>query len=181
MFQVTEISLKKLKKTKLLKRKHSKQQIQSCCKSLQKHGQYQPIIVSQNEILCGNLVYDAAKILKYKKLSIIELGHLSEEKKKEIRFLDNHTFELSNWKDNALKELLMMLDIEQMQEYGFTQDDSYRIINDLDDQSIKISDLQKDLGIKDTYYCPECGWQGTIQEIEVDEGETQIGTNKNIG
>lgn len=166
MLEVTEISLKKLKKTKLIKRKHSKQQIQMCCKSLKKHGQYQPLVVSQNQILCGNLVYDAAKLLKYKKLSIIELGPLSEEKKKEIRFLDNRTFELSSWKDNALKQLLMMLDVQQMQDYGFSEEDSYRIINDLDNDTIKVSDLEKDLGIKDTYYCIECGWQGTLQEIQ---------------
>ena len=165
MFEITEVSLRKLKKTKLLKRRHNKQQIQKCCKSLQTHGQYQPLIVSENEILCGNLVYDAAKALKYKKLSVVELGKLSEQKKKEIRFLDNHTFELLNWKDNALKDLLMRLEVNEMQDYGFTEEDSYRIINELDDETINVVDLEKDLGIKDTYYCPECGWQGTIEEI----------------
>ena len=98
--QIEEIALSKLRKTKLLKRKHSPDQMQRCVHSLMTYGQYSPLVVSENEILCGTLVYDAMKRLKMRRAKIIQVGHLSEEKKKELRYLDNRTFEMSFWKDD---------------------------------------------------------------------------------
>jgi phosphoketolase len=85
------------------------------------YGQYAPIVVSDNEVLCGTLIYDALKRLKIKTVYIVQVGKLSEEKKKELRYLDNRTFDMSFWKDDALKVFLMGLDKEQLDDCGFTE------------------------------------------------------------
>ena len=72
------MALSKLRKTKLLKRKHSPDQLERCIHSLMTYGQYSPLVVSGNEILCGTLVYDAMKRLKMRRASIIQVGELSE-------------------------------------------------------------------------------------------------------
>src|SRR5574344_1525008 len=104
---IVEIALSKLRKTKLLKRKHPKEQLDRCIHSIETYGQYSPLVVSGNEILCGTLVYDALKKLKTRRAKIVQVGELTEEKKRELRYLDNRTFEMSFWKDEELKIHLM--------------------------------------------------------------------------
>jgi hypothetical protein len=42
------------------------------------YGQYSPLVISGNEILCGTLVYDAMKRLKMRRASVVQVGELSE-------------------------------------------------------------------------------------------------------
>ena len=105
--EIQEVALSKLRKTKLLKRRHSPDQLDRCVHSLVTYGQYSPLVVSGNEILCGTLVYDAMKRLKMRHAKIVQVGELSDEKKRELRYLDNRTFEMSFWKDDELKMFLM--------------------------------------------------------------------------
>ena len=164
--QIEEIALSKLRKTKLLKRKHSTDQMQRCVHSLMTYGQYSPLVVSENEILCGTLVYDAMKRLKMRRAKIIQVGHLSEEKKKELRYLDNRTFEMSFWKDDELKMFLMSLEKNELQDCGFKEDEVEQMINGFLDEGIKAKKtiLQELNNQPETWYCPECGWTGNIQE-----------------
>ena len=163
--QIEQVKLTSLKKTKLLKRKHSKEQMQRCIHSLLTYGQYTPIVVSDNEVLCGTLIYDALKRLKKKTVFIVQVGELSEEKKKELRYLDNRTFDMSFWKDDALKVFLMVLDKEQLDDCGFTEREAQTLINGfIDDGKTAKKKLLQDLNKQpDTWYCPQCGWQGTIE------------------
>lgn len=163
--QIEEVKISSLKKTKLLKRKHSKEQMQRCIHSLLTYGQYTPIVVSDNEVLCGTLIYDALKRLKKKTVFIVQVGELSEEKKKELRYLDNRTFDMSFWKDDALKVFLMGLDKEQLDDCGFTEREAQALINGfIDDGKTAKKKLLQDLNEQpDTWYCPECGWQGTVE------------------
>ena len=163
--QIEQVKLTSLKKTKLLKRKHSKEQMQRCIHSLLTYGQYAPIVVSDNEVLCGTLIYDALKRLKIKTVYIVQVGKLSEEKKKELRYLDNRTFDMSFWKDDALKVFLMGLDKEQLDDCGFTEREAQALINGfIDDGKTAKKKLLQDLNEQpDTWYCPSCGWQGTIE------------------
>ena len=167
--KIEQVSIRKIKKSAFFKRKHDAEQIQLCCLSLKRHGQYQPIIVSEGQILCGNLIYQSAKKLGWKKVQIYNLGKLSQQKKKQIRFLDNHTFDLSSWKEEQLKQLLMSIQTCDIQNFGFTQQQAYVFINDLNDQDITISQMQKDLDVDDIYFCRQCGWQGTLKEIKNDQ------------
>ena len=163
--QIEQVKLTSLKKTKLLKRKHSKEQMQRCIHSLLTYGQYTPIVVSDNEVLCGTLIYDALKRLKIKTVYIVQVGELSEEKKKELRYLDNRTFDMSFWKDDALKVFLMGLDKEQLDDCGFTEREAQALINGfVDEGKTAKKKLLQDLNEQpDTWYCPQCGWQGTIE------------------
>lgn len=160
-------SIRKLKKSKFFKRKHNNQQIKNCCISLNTYGQYQPIVVSVNQILCGTLIYQSAKVLGWKKIQVYDLGQLSDQKKKQIRYLDNKTFQLSSWKQDELKQLLMMLQTEDICKYGFTEEQAYLYVNDLtEQQQIKFQQSKETLDVCDIYYCQECGWQGTKQELK---------------
>ena len=165
---IEQIALSKLRKTKLLKRKHTNDQLQRCIHSIMTYGQYQPIIVSKNEILCGNLVYDALKRLKSRKAKIVQLGELSEQKKRELRYLDNRTFEMSFWKDDDLKVFLMELSKQQLQDCGFKEDQVEQMINGFNESGNSAKSKKNILNElneqPDTWYCPECGWTGTIEE-----------------
>jgi len=161
---IEEIPLSKLHKTKLLKRKHSDDQMDRCVHSLLTYGQYQPLVVSGNEILCGTLVYDAMKRLKMRYAKIVQVGELSEEKKKELRYLDNRTFEMSFWKDDALKIFLMGVENERLEDFGFSMKEVDEMINGFfeENKAPRKSELEKLNQQPDTWYCPGCGWIGTL-------------------
>lgn len=164
--KIEEILVSKLKKTKLIKRKHDKNQLEKCIHSISTYGQYAPIVISENEILCGTLVFDAIKKLKIKKVKVVQVGELSDEKKKELRYLDNRTFDMSFWKEEELKIFLMSLDKEDLFNCGFDELETENFINGFDGNSKTIkSKLLKELNKQpEIWYCPECGWQGIIEE-----------------
>lgn len=164
--QIQQMALSKLRKTKLLKRKHSSDQLQRCIHSLMTYGQYSPLVISGNEILCGTLVYDAMKRLKMRRAYIVQVGELSEQKKRQLRYLDNRTFEMSFWKDNQLKMFLMGLEKDELQDCGFKEDEVENMINGFvqEGNSAKKSVLRQLNEQPQTWYCPKCGWQGTFQE-----------------
>lgn len=170
-FQTVKIS--SLKKTKLLKRRHSKDQLQRCINSLQNYGQYQPLVVSRSEILCGTLVYDAMRKLKMKTATVIQVGELSEEKKRELRYLDNRTFDMSFWFDDKLKIFLMGLDHSELERCAFNDLEVENLINGFSEEvgKVKKKALQELNEQPDTWYCPKCGWTGTVQEKNEDGEE----------
>ena len=140
--------------------------MQRCIHSLMTYGQYSPLVVSGNEILCGTLVYDAMKRLKMRRAKIVQVGELSEEKKRELRYLDNRTFEMSFWKDDELKMFLMSLEKNELEDCGFKEDEVEQMINGFIDEGKKakknvLQELNKQPEI---WYCQECGWTGTFQE-----------------
>lgn len=165
---VEEIALSKLRKTKLLKRKHSSDQLEKCIHSVKTYGQYSPLVVSGNEILCGTLVYDALKKLKMRRAKVVQVGELSDEKKRELRYLDNRTFEMSFWKDDELKMFLMSLDNDELKNCGFDEMETENFINGFIEQnkSIKSKVLSELNEQPEIWYCPECGWNGTLEEKE---------------
>ena len=164
--KIQEVALSKLRKTKLLKRRHSPDQLDRCVHSLVTYGQYSPLVVSGNEILCGTLVYDAMKRLKMRHAKIVQVGELSDEKKRELRYLDNRTFEMSFWKDDELKVFLMGLEKNQLEDCGFREEEVEQMINGFADEGEKAKkSVLKELNEQpDTWYCPECGWTGTVDE-----------------
>ena len=169
--KIEQIALSKLRKTKLLKRKHSADQLDRCVHSLMTYGQYSPLVVSGNEILCGTLVYDAMKRLKMRHAKIVQVGELSEEKKRELRYLDNRTFEMSFWKDDELKMFLMGLGKQELENCGFKEDEVEQMINGFQEEGkeAKKSIIRELNEQKDTWFCPECGWTGTIEEDDENE------------
>ena len=82
------VKIEDLKIPEYIKRHHSKSQIDKCISSLTRYDQYQPIVVSGNEILCGVLVFIALKKMGKTEIWVNDLGELPLEKKKEIRYLE---------------------------------------------------------------------------------------------
>lgn len=136
------------------KRHHSKSQISRCVRSLERHGQYQPIVVSENEILCGVLVYLALQKMKREKIWVVDLGELPLDKKKEIRYLDNQIFDIEGWDDLRIKSYLMDLDTSKLEDVAFTQDEVEQIINMDPEEELK------KMKIESIWECDACGWSG---------------------
>lgn len=157
---IVQMPLKKLKKSKFFKRNHNSEQIQYGCVSLERNGQYQPIIVSQNQILCGNLIFECAKKLGWKKVFVYDLGKISEQKKRQIRFIDNHTFQTSAWKQQKLKQFLMMLETNRLQDFGFDEEYAFSYVNDLGNEDL-IKQVKQNQN-NQIYYCQKCGWSGQL-------------------
>lgn len=166
--KVIEIKLSKLSKYAYLKRRHSSDQLQRCIHSIERYGQYAPLVISDGEVICGQLVFDALKRLKRKTAFVVDLGPLSEEKKKEIRYIDNQTFDISGWKDDVLKDYIIGLDNDNLVDSGFTQEEAERLVNDDD---VETATSKKELldGFKQKWYCQECGWTGTEDDVLHDD------------
>lgn len=167
--KIQQVLISKLRKTRLLKRKHSQDQLQRCIHSLMTYGQYSPLVVSGNEILCGVLVFDAMKRLKMKKAMVVQVGELSEQKKRELRYLDNRTFEMSFWKNDELKIFLMALQKNELQDCGFKEEQVQQMINGFIEQGKQAKkSVMKQLNKQpDTWYCPDCGWTGTLNQKQI--------------
>ena len=95
-----------------------------------------------------------------RRAKVVQVGELSEEKKKELRYLDNRTFEMSFWKDDELKIFLMGLEKNELEDCGFKEDEVEQMINGFIDEGkrAKKNILQKLNQQEDVWYCPECGW-----------------------
>ena len=159
-FKIEEVRLDTLVVPGYLKRKHSSEQIDRCIKSLEIHGQYQPIVVSRDEILCGVLIFMAMKKMGMKTILVHDLGILSEGKKKEIRYLDNQIFDIETWDEFKIKDLLMSLDKIGVEKVGFTEDEVELFVN----QEPKEVKNKRDSLFHDQYVCDHCGWTGTEEE-----------------
>lgn len=166
MCEIKELAISKLKKYGCLKRRHSRVQMEKCIHSIERYGQYAPIVVSENEVICGQLVFDALKKLKKKKVFAVDLGILSDEQKKEIRFVDNQTFDSGDWNIENLKDSLMKIGFDSLEDIGFDYDEANNLINDIEVDEIQIKDVEVE------YECVTCGWVGTkseINKLEVNE------------
>lgn len=143
-------------------REHPQEQIERFIKEFQLHGQYQPIVTSGNEILCGALIYLAIKQIGNETCFINDIGYLPLEKKKEIRYLDNQIFDIEDWDEEAIKKFLMNLNIGEFEKFGFTDEEANLFIN-LEPEEIKVA-TTSNITFKEQWECDNCGWKGTINE-----------------
>ena len=141
-------------------RHHSKESIDAIKKSLQTFGQQKPIVVnSQNVVLAGNGILEAARGLLWEKIEVrrSELADLDQEA---YKITDNRIAELSKWNYENLEENIDFLrskNYEEMAVLGFTEAQDANIVNgEADEQFFK--DLSKKTeGAKETLaeYVPE--------------------------
>jgi ParB-like chromosome segregation protein Spo0J len=140
-----------------LNREHSEEQLERCMRSLELHGQYQPIVVSGNEIVCGVLIYTALKRLGRPTVWVNDLGDIGEERKREIRYIDNQIFDIEDWDESRLKQLLMELPSEDLDRYGFSKAETEALVN------MEVPEARKDLSAwNDEWECDSCGWKGRL-------------------
>ena len=150
------VKIEDLKIPEYIKRHHSKSQIDKCISSLTRYDQYQPIVVSGNEILCGVLVFIALKKMGKTEIWVNDLGELPLEKKKEIRYLDNQIFDIEDWDEQRIKSYLMDIDTSKLDSIGFTQKEAEDLINFENDLNMK------EPKIETIWECESCGWKGKI-------------------
>jgi len=174
---IEEVPVASLRKTSLLRRRHSRDQLDRCVHSLLTYGQYSPLVVSGNEILCGTLVYDALRRIKAKTARIVQVGELSEEKRRELRYLDNRTFEMSFWKNDDLKLFLMGLDKGFLENCGYREEEVEQMVNGFADEGGRAKrSLIRELNDQpEEWYCPKCGWKGTFVEDGQEPSGSAIG------
>ena len=78
--------------------------------------------------------------------------------------MDNRTFEMSFWKSDELKMFLMSLEKEKLEDCGFNEQEVEEMINGFNEEgnAAKKSVLKELNRQPETWYCPECGWEGTL-------------------
>lgn len=147
-----------LLKTNLNKVKHhNKKNIQSIIQSLNKFGQYSPLIVNKSncEILKGVGTYLAMKKLKWKTCKVCFVD-LDDKAQKELIILDNRTSQLSQFDNQVIEKMFYNMDKENIEFTGFNEKQVDNIMNSLSqellqDQTEKVNLVK----IK----CPFCGTQ----------------------
>ena len=158
VMNVKEVPVDSLVVPEYCKREHSQEQIDRFIRDLKIHKQYQPIVVSGKEILCGVLIWTAIKASGKETCFVNDLGVLPLEKKKEIRYLDNQIFDIEGWNRESMKRFLMDLDCVDLDKFGFSEEEASIIINET---NIELNP-GKPIKWKDQWECPNCGWKGTI-------------------
>ena len=87
-------------------RKHNDKNLDAIKGSLQKFGQQKPIVIDEfNIIIAGNGLFQAAKELGYRTITIVRTN-LKGRELTAYGLADNRTTDLSTWDDDILGELL---------------------------------------------------------------------------
>lgn len=121
------------------------------CESLEKNGQYRPIVVqtSTGHILAGNHTFLAAKSLGWKEIAATFID-CDDESALRILLVDNRANDLAMYDDRALAEVL-----KELQASDFGLDGSLFTGDDLDDLlyrlegTVGMADTEKGLGDED--------------------------------
>lgn len=109
--------------------------VEEIAKSLEKNGQYKPIVVNKNtkEILAGNHTWRAAKSLGWSEIAVTWVD-VSEDRAKRIVLADNRTSDMSVYDDSRLLELLNFL--PDLEGTGFTEFDIEQLTSLFDGQGL---------------------------------------------
>ena len=122
--------------------------IDTIAESLERNGQYRPIVVNKptGEILAGNHTYAAAKRLGWTHIAATFVD-VDEDEAARIVLADNRTADLGDYDDTLLLDMLRGMDGDYLGT-GFTQDDVDAIaalgaggVMDLDDLADETGDF----------------------------------------
>lgn len=138
MLKAAEVDIETLKHYPTNPRKGN---VEALAESLRVNGQYRPIVVQQSTdyILAGNHLWDAAKSLGWKKISVVRLD-VDDEQARKIVAADNRLADLGTYDDEALAELLEGLDLEGT---GYTPMDLDDLVALIDERT-PLGDPQSD-------------------------------------
>ena len=130
--------MKKLSLTQRTQKKHPKSQIEKIAKSIKSFGFNQPIVVDgDNVIVVGHGRFEAAKLLEFKKVPVIQIVDLSPEKLKAYRLADNKLNE-SDWDVELVMSEFFNFDEELRELSGFSNDDfDVDVENELNENKLK--------------------------------------------
>lgn len=158
---VLEVPLSSLRLPSHGKRAHGEDQVSRAVLSIERHGQYQPIVVSEGEILCGVLVYMALSRLGRQTCLVNELGSIPDEKKKELRYLDNQIFDMEGWDEEKLQAFLQGLDSSELDKFGFLETEIELRVNGEETRDGGNGRYPK---WKEEWECTSCGWRGVLED-----------------
>ncbi len=156
--RVYEVDIDSLEIPDYCARVHDESQIETAVRSLDRHGQYQPVVVSGTEILCGVLIWLALKRKGARTVMVNDVGDIPLERRKEIRYLDNRIFDIETWDGERMREFLMGLDTSRLEDLGFSQKDVEALVNE-EPESRRVKDFWE----REEWICDNCGWQGEIR------------------
>lgn len=92
-------------------RNHSQKQIKEMKRSLEKFGQFRPIVVDEtNTILCGNGLVTAMRDMGYTEADVLKYDHLSDKDKKKLMIADNQIASLGTDNFEVIEEFIKSLD-----------------------------------------------------------------------
>jgi hypothetical protein len=122
--EIKIVKLEEIKPDPNNARKHSEKNLAAISASLEQFGQRKPIVIHNAVIIAGNGTYEAAKGLKWKEISVVEVPEDWDAiKAKAFALADNRSAELAEWDEVVLANQLVDLqdmawDIEGL---GFEQ------------------------------------------------------------
>ena len=115
---IKNVSTSELKPYKMNSRVHSDQQINQLCKSIEKFGFTQPILIDEkNTILAGHGRLMAAQKLGIESVPVVVISGLSDAEKKAYIIADNKIGDNSTWNKEVLR-----LEIEDIANFDFEID-----------------------------------------------------------
>ena len=92
-------------------RNHSQKQIKEMKRSLEKFGQFRPIVVDEtNTILCGNGLVTAMREMGHTEADVLKYDHLSDKDKKKLMIADNQIASLGTDNFSVIEEFIKSLD-----------------------------------------------------------------------
>lgn len=92
-------------------RNHSQKQIKEMKRSLEKFGQFRPIVVDEtNTILCGNGLITAMRDMGYKEADVLKYDNLSDKDKKKLMIADNQIASLGTDNFEVIEEFIKSLE-----------------------------------------------------------------------
>ncbi len=97
--------------------------------------------------------------MKKEEIWVNDLGPLPEERKKEIRYLDNQIFDIEDWDEERMKVFLMGLDTSNLDQFGFTKEEAEQFLN-CDSEETK----EKTKKVDPIWECEACGWSGRLEK-----------------
>lgn len=126
--------------SKINARVHPKEQVEQIAASITEFGFTAPILVDdKNGILAGHGRHAAAKMLKMKKVPVIQLKHLNEVQRRAYMIADNKIPLSAQWDAKRLDIELKALTKNgyDLLLTGFSEEDIARLSDDLDEMSLR--------------------------------------------
>lgn len=145
-------------------RKHDAKNIDAIKASIARFGQQKPIVIDADGVVrAGNGTLSAMRALSFKEIKVVRTP-LRGSEATAYAIADNRTAELAEWDDDALKQTLAALQIEDEDlalATGFDESEIEKLLNPLGDKELA-EFPEVDETIQTDSQCPKCGyrWSG---------------------
>lgn len=145
-------------------RRHPEEQVQEMARSLERFGQYRPLVIaSDGEILVGNGLYLAMRSLGWEEAEARVLPEeATDAQKMALMLADNRLYEIGGTDREAVEEMLrnMMDELGEVDVPGFTDEQVEEMLTPIDIDALfrDMTPEEKEKAAKNRMVtCPECG------------------------